>query len=240
LVEAKAVVAELRDSRMASVRLLEAESLRAQAWFHVATADRVKARLLLENAVMVAAQTGDTVWETAALHDLARLDFARGALDRLTELAGTIEGPLVQARLAHVRAKVEADTAALSAVSVEFERIGAILVAAEAAADCARFLRRGGLSRDAGHAERRSAGLAARCEGATTPALSADAGVRATLAPRQLDIALLAAKGVPNKQIAARLGISLRTVENRLHETYSVLGITGRTELTDALNRVEW
>lgn len=235
LAEADAVVAELRDSPMAGVQLLEADSLRAQAWFHVAAGNRPRARALLERAVDVADRTGDSVWATAALHDMARLDFARGALDQLEELAAAIEGPLVQARLRHVRAKVDGDPAELSAASVDFEVIGAALLAAETAADAARVLGRRGLIHEAGAAERRATDLAARCEGATTPALTAVVGARATLAPRQLDIALLAARGVPNKAIAAQLGLSLRTVENRLHETYSILGIAGRGELAEAL-----
>jgi DNA-binding NarL/FixJ family response regulator len=85
-------------------------------------------------------------------------------------------------------------------------------------------------------AERRSNELANRCGGATTPILSAAVGLRATLAPRQFEIASLAARGLPNKTIAQRLGLSLRTVENRLHETYLVLGIAGRDELADRLS----
>jgi DNA-binding CsgD family transcriptional regulator len=55
------------------------------------------------------------------------------------------------------------------------------------------------------------------------------------LSARELEIARLAAAGVPNKEIAARLFVSVRTVENNLHAAYAKLGVDGRAELTDAL-----
>jgi DNA-binding CsgD family transcriptional regulator len=45
----------------------------------------------------------------------------------------------------------------------------------------------------------------------------------------------LAAAGVPNKEIAARLALSLHTVQNKLHAAYEKLGIEGRAELARAL-----
>jgi len=40
---------------------------------------------------------------------------------------------------------------------------------------------------------------------------------------------------VPSKEIAQRLSVSRRTVDNHLHRAYAKLGITGREELADAL-----
>ena len=83
-------------------------------------------------------------------------------------------------------------------------------------------------------AERRSAGLAERCQGATTPALQA-IEVRGLLTPAERQVALLAAAGRANRDIAAALFLSPRTVENRHHRIYEKLGISGRAELTAAL-----
>lgn len=44
-------------------------------------------------------------------------------------------------------------------------------------------------------------------------------------------IARLAAAGLSNRTIAARLYISVRTVDNHLHHAYEKLGIAGRDEL---------
>ena len=62
----------------------------------------------------------------------------------------------------------------------------------------------------------------------------ADTGV-ASLTPQQRQIALLAAAGHTNKEIAARLFLSPRTVSTHLHQVFPKLGITSRAALRDAL-----
>lgn len=51
------------------------------------------------------------------------------------------------------------------------------------------------------------------------------------LREREVEIAGLAAEGLTNKEIAARLVLSTRTVENHLYRVYDKLGISGRDEL---------
>ena len=63
---------------------------------------------------------------------------------------------------------------------------------------------------------------------------TADTGL-ASLTPQQRQIALLAAAGHTNKQIAARLFLSPRTVSTHLHQVFPKLGITSRAALRDAL-----
>jgi DNA-binding CsgD family transcriptional regulator len=62
----------------------------------------------------------------------------------------------------------------------------------------------------------------------TTPARSLDA-VRLT--PQELQIARLAARGMSNRDIAAQLFLSHRTVGHHLYKAYPKLGITTRGEL---------
>jgi DNA-binding NarL/FixJ family response regulator len=81
--------------------------------------------------------------------------------------------------------------------------------------------------------------LQALCEGAQSPALTTTCAARATLSPRQLEIATLASKGHPNREIASRLNLSYRTIENKLHDCYQLLGISGRAELQDALGSLD-
>ena len=62
-----------------------------------------------------------------------------------------------------------------------------------------------------------------------------DAGL-ASLTPQQRQIALLAAAGHTNKEIAARLFLSPRTVSTHLYQVFPKLGITSRAALRDALD----
>ncbi|MET1075924.1 MAG: LuxR C-terminal-related transcriptional regulator, partial [Umezawaea sp.] len=55
--------------------------------------------------------------------------------------------------------------------------------------------------------------------------------VFATLTPQELQITRLAARGMSNRAIAARLFLSPRTVAYHLYKAYPKLGITSRGEL---------
>ena len=57
----------------------------------------------------------------------------------------------------------------------------------------------------------------------------------AVLTAREREIANLAAAGLSSKEIASRLVVSARTVDNHLQRVYSKLGITGRDELPNVL-----
>lgn len=214
----------------------EVERLQAHAWVAVARNDLPTARRLLHEAAQHGARIGDHVGEAAALHDIARLGHAQEVSDRLNALTSLLDGELVVARAAHVAALARRDGAQLERVSTEFDKMGARLFAAEAAADAAVIWRSSGHTRRSLAAARRALMLTERCEGAITPALQTiDARARLTAAER--DTALLAALGHSNKTIADQLGLSVRTVENRLHRIYEKLGISARADLATALGQ---
>jgi DNA-binding NarL/FixJ family response regulator len=73
-----------------------------------------------------------------------------------------------------------------------------------------------------------------RCEGATTPVVKTITS-RARLTPSELGVAVQAAAGRSNKQIAADSHVSVRTVETHLQRVYEKLGISSRRQLGDAL-----
>jgi ATP/maltotriose-dependent transcriptional regulator MalT len=234
---ARAALDELDGMGMPTGDINAIELRRARAWAEVAAGNLAAAHTHLLEGVALARHRGDAVWESEALHDLARLGWPEEAAERLRELAGVIEGDLAPARAEHVDALLADDIAALGSVSRAFETLGARLLAAEAAAAAAVALRRSGDPRRAAAAELRAAELARGCHGAITPALRA-IETQALLSTREIEVAALAAAGLANKEIAARLTVSVRTVENHLQRVYEKLGVARRADLAQALSSV--
>jgi DNA-binding CsgD family transcriptional regulator len=212
----------------------EADLLQARAWTAAAAGDLPAARAHFEAAANLGEEVGDLIGATGALHGLARLGHARQVAGRLAALATQVDGALVSARAAYANALAARDSTALDQVSRDFEALGAILYAAEASAEATVVLRRAGKARQATAAEQRAARLLARCEGAATPPMRTITA-RVRLTPGELEAALQAAAGRSNKQIAADMLLSVRTVENHLQRVYEKLGVSGRHELANAL-----
>ncbi|GAA3000023.1 helix-turn-helix transcriptional regulator [Streptosporangium longisporum] len=207
------------------------------AWLHAARGELSHARAVLTEAAREAGERGHVAFESVLLTDLVRLGGACEAAERLAEIAGTTGGRFHRARADLATAWAEGCPDRLLAAAEEMEAIGADLLAAEAAGVAAGILRQAGDSHRARAAALRAQLLAARCEGARTPALATgDSGARLTR--RQQEIALLASQGVPSKDIAEQLGISARTVDNHLGRIYMEFGITTRRELNTHLNGV--
>ncbi|MER6254643.1 LuxR C-terminal-related transcriptional regulator [Streptomyces sp. NPDC001584] len=205
-----------------------------EAWLYVARGELTRARAVLTVAAQEAFERGETASEAVLLTDLVRLGAAGEAAGRLTEIAAECPGPLHRSRADLAAAWAAQDPDGLLVAADELEAMGADLLAAEAASTAASLLRAAGETRRANAAAVRAEDLAARCEGARTPALMArEAAVRLT--GREREIALLASRGLLSKDIAAALTISIRTVDNHLQRIYSKLGITTRKELADRL-----
>jgi DNA-binding CsgD family transcriptional regulator len=148
----------------------------------------------------------------------------------LDELVADGAGQLTALQARHARAEAAGDRAALVAVGDEWERRGATLYAAEALASAARLAQAAGEPRAATGLQARSDALAANTQGATTPLLRFTAAL-VPLTAREREIAALAAQGTSSKDIADRLFLSARTVDNHLQSIYGKLGIRGRREL---------
>jgi Response regulator containing a CheY-like receiver domain and an HTH DNA-binding domain len=112
--------------------------------------------------------------------------------------------------------------------------MGALLLAADAAAQAAVVLTRQGLRGSAAAAAARARSLAESCEGARTPALRAVAQPL-PLTDREREIATLAAGGLSNREIAERLVLSVRTVEGHLYRACAKLGVSDRAGLAAIL-----
>ena len=140
---------------------------------------------------------------------------ALGLFEEALAVPGTERWPfeLARVRLAYgerlrrVKSTTEARTQLADAIET-FERLGARPWTARAGN------------------ELRATGLSVGTAGGTGPA---------SLTPQQREIALLAAAGLTNKQIAERLFLSPRTVAAHLRQLFPKLGVASRAALRDAL-----
>ena len=94
---------------------------------------------------------------------------------------------------------------------------------------------REGFERLGAHPWARRAAIELGATGATRHHAAGDGA--ASLTPQEREIALLAATGMTNREIAARLYMSHRTVSSHLYRVFPKLGITSRAALRDALTR---
>jgi ATP/maltotriose-dependent transcriptional regulator MalT len=205
----------------------------ADAWTAHASGRPVEAAERFRDSAAQADATGHRTAEAWLLHDLMRTSGSDTSL-RLRELATACDSPLVSARARHAAAARARNAPELAGAADDFESLGAMLLAAEAAAGAAEAFGRLGDQRAAATALRRSSALAAACEGAATPGLIHTARP-VPLSGRERQIVMLAATGMASKDIAQRLYLSVRTVNNHLHHAYTKLGVTSRADLTQAL-----
>lgn len=206
-----------------------------RAWWMVASGDMVGACRVLSEAAQDAVGSGHLTAASWLLHDIARLGQAAVVAERLNDLAKACDSELVTARASHARALMTSDPDALGQAADRLEAMGALLVAAEAAGAASQAAARAGFARRSSAFARRAAALAGRCEGVRTPGLVAS-HADVALTPRERDVAAMAAAGVASRDIAARLYLSVRTVNNHLQHVYAKLGVSSRQELLASLD----
>jgi DNA-binding CsgD family transcriptional regulator len=210
----------------------------ADAWTAVASRRPAEVVQRLRDAAAQAASTGHRIAESWLLHDLMRIS-GQDTSAQLRELADACDSALVSARARHGAAARAGDARELAGAADDFAALGAMLLAAEAAAGAAEAFNRAGNQRAATAALRRSIELAAACEGAVTPGLFRAATIHAAaavpLSTREREIAMLAAAGITSKDIAERLYLSVRTVNNHLQHAYTKLGVSSRAALAQAM-----
>jgi DNA-binding NarL/FixJ family response regulator len=231
---ARHALTELEAERHPGFPFLDPEIVLARAWVAAAEGAVSEAITLAHEAAAAAARRGQLAHEVLALH--TAVCFGDGTVtDRLAELATQVDGPRAPAAAAHAAALAADDSAALLAASTQWEQMGALLLAADAAAQATtahhRRSRRGAALFAAARAHR----LAQTCQGARTPALAA-AAAPLPLTDREREVITLAADGLSSRDIAQRLCVSIRTVENHLYRGSTKLGTTNRAEFAALLS----
>ena len=207
---------------------------RGRAWVAVATGELSRACGILSEAAARAEAMHMYIAEARVRHDLARLGHPGAVAARLAALAELTDGTLVTVLAAHAAALAGGSAADLEATGQAFEAMGASLLAAEAYLAAAAGYRSGGLARPASAMTRQAGELAARCGDVSTPGLSFGTQEE-RLTRREREVAGLAAAGGSSREIAAKLVLSVRTVDNHLQNAYSKLGLTSREELARVL-----
>ncbi|MGH3781960.1 MAG: LuxR C-terminal-related transcriptional regulator [Pseudonocardiaceae bacterium] len=232
---ARQAFVEMTALRNPTFAFLEPEVRLAGAWVAAAEGGVSEAVALARKAAEVAASQHQSAVEVLALHTAVCFG-DRTVANRLAQLATEVDGTRAGAAAAHAAALAAEDAAALHAASVQLEQIGALLLAADAAAHAAAVHIRQGRRGSAQAATTRAYRLAQACEGARTPALAA-LTAPLPLTTREREIVTLAARGLSNRQIAEQLVVSVRTVENHLYRARTKLGTPDRTELAALLHR---
>jgi DNA-binding CsgD family transcriptional regulator len=227
-------LAELDAMAPTAVHLQDTGIARGRAWNALVRGEVTAARVLLWDAVAEAEGWGQFASASEALHDLVRMGAGPRAAAHLEELAGRVDGELMPGRLAYARAVDRSDLEAAVEAADRFEAIGANLFAAEAASVESRLAAAAGLRRRAAAAGARATALLARCEGAELPWLDRTGSLE-NLSRREREVALLAAQDLSSKDIAERLFVSARTVDNHLQRVYTKLGVSGRSQLAERL-----
>jgi len=205
------------------------------AWSAVANGDPESARSTLRIAALAAENAGQLTIAAGLWCELARLGSTEG-LERMSSMAGLSDGRAVAIRYRFVAALDARDPGALDEVADAFGNLGARHLAAEAASLASREWRRSGRPRAAERSQRVSERWRATCQGLFTPAVAVFESP-SPLSAREREVALLAAGGHPSREIADRLHLSVRTVDNHLQRVYAKLGIRSRREIRSALAR---
>jgi DNA-binding CsgD family transcriptional regulator len=234
--EAAAALAAL-DKVRRPFRLLDYERSLARAWVAAGRGAVSEPIAILLPAAERAAAAGQFAAEVLCLQTATQFG-DRTSAPRLRELESIVEGPRVGLAARFAEALRDGDAAELALVSEEFERMGDLVAAVDAAAQAALAYRRQDLRGSALGCSTRAEALAEQCGGARTPALR-QASQPLPLTDREGEIVMLIGEGLSNREVAERLTVSIRTVESHIYRAMLKTGTTSRDELAALLPRHE-
>ena len=183
-------------------------------------------------------ENGLALFELWAWHDAARYGAAAEAADGLEAMIDRVDPPLPAAFATAARAQATRDADGLAHAAEHLARLGLILDAAEAFGAVSRRAGEQGDRRLAQRGAVELESLRPQLRGVDTPALRMTPAPTA-LSEREHEVAVLAASGRRDADIAAELVVSVRTVHAHLRSVYTKLGITSRGEIAAALGNPE-
>ena len=159
--------------------------------------------------------------------------WTRSVSARLRELADLLGNPMAEIVATHSRGLANHDGDLLDDAAGRFEKLGAMAMAADAAAQAAREHARANSRLKELESSTHAHWHASQC-GLRTPA-TATIERPLPITDREREVATLVAAGLSSRQIGERLHVSARTVEGHLYRIFTKLGIADRDELAHLL-----
>jgi DNA-binding CsgD family transcriptional regulator len=206
---------------------------RALAWVDAQAGRLTDAIAQLWAAADMAHERGQRCFELVILDDLLRVGDASAAA-RARDVSDLVEGALGRAVGLHARAVVSRRATDLDQAAASYARMSHSLTASELWAAASAAYAREGLPAKSTKAAKKAHEMAGLCEGARLRSATPPDEVE-PLSRRQREVALLAAQGATNAEIARTLSVSVRTVESHLYAAFAKLGLTAREELSSVI-----
>lgn len=213
--EAEQTLAQLTEDHYADPSV-GVHAAHARFWVHHARGEREQASARLTEVADGSEAMGYVFFGSFMLHDGVRLGY--DVAPRLAALLDGAEGDLAAAYLAHLAARDSGDAESLAKAAELLDDVGAAGAARSVFAAAAEAFRATGNREEA-----------ARC--------AVRSGVPAQLSARELEVVRLAAQGLRSREIAERLTLSVRTVENHLARVFRRFDLSGRADLPALLAR---
>jgi DNA-binding CsgD family transcriptional regulator len=182
----------------------------------------------VQKAGLEARERNQPTHELACLQVAAQWGDSSGAV-RARELADELTLPLAKAVAHHTESLATHDGEGLLAASQEYQEIGDRATAADVAAQAAVAFTKGQQRKRGLYAAAVAKELSDACGGLCTPALRSPASQ--PLTGRQREIVELVLAGLTNREIAARLVMSVRSVEGHVYRACQRVGASTREEL---------
>jgi DNA-binding CsgD family transcriptional regulator len=226
--EAAAVLAALGKTRR-PFRQLDYEQSLARAWFAAGQGALTEAVRVMLSAAKTAAAKEQFAAEVVCLQTAVQFGDHSGAA-RLNELASLVDGPRAALVARFAAALADSDAPALDEISVDFEQMGDLVAAVDAAALACTAFRNRELRGSALGCSRRAEVLAQQCGGISTPALR-EVSEPLPLTAREREIVRLLGSGSSTREVAERLCVSGRTVEGHIYRAMAKTGAATREEL---------
>jgi DNA-binding CsgD family transcriptional regulator len=233
--EAVSALAELEIRPHPTRRFLDYEGALARAWVAAAQGTTSGAVATALSAAEAARENGQSAVEVLCLQTATQFGDGTSAA-RLRELEVVVQGPRVGLAARFAASLADGDAAGLESVSRDFEEMGDLVAAADAAAHAAATYRRADRRGTALTCVTRADELARRCGNAVTPALR-KASEPVPFTDREREIVTLIGLGLSSRAIADRLTLSVRTVEGHIYRAMSKTGAADRDELARMVPR---